>query len=86
MLFNKRNRHRAWSRWLDFKSAREWLALARGDRGDFYWTPSEQYAELRRRGAVDEYGRITSRGRLAKTVSAAQPGTLAYRLVFGLNH
>lgn len=55
--FTTRNRQKAWARWLTFKAARSWLALATGHRGDWYWTLSEEYAELRRRKCIDQFGR-----------------------------
>lgn len=63
MASMKKKRRLAWNRWLTCKSALGWLRLATGSAGDWYWTSSEDYAELRRRGFVDAYGRVTSRGR-----------------------
>jgi len=61
---DKRRRIKAWNRWLICKAGFDWLRYAMGD-GDWYWMPSEQYAELSRRGFIDYAGRVTTAGRRA---------------------
>lgn len=64
-------RNRAWQRWLTCKSAIGWMALANGSAGDWYWILSDQYSELRRRNFVDEFGRVTIKGKRILNLRAA---------------
>jgi hypothetical protein len=63
-----RRRQKAWTRWLICKRAMFWLRHATGNIGDFYWTSGEDYRELRRRGFVDKYERVTAKGRRAAAI------------------
>ena len=62
-LFSTANRHKALRRWHTFQSARSWLSYGNDSGGDWYWTSSAEFNELRRRRLVDEFGRLTPIGR-----------------------
>ena len=61
--FTYKNRARAHARWQTYRQGLDWLRISNDQPGDFYWTGTPEFAELLRRGLVDNFERVTPKGK-----------------------